>query len=240
MYSLTETTRRLHIGKRRLYQLLESEGITPTLKSGHKLLTEADFQHISKTLQHGSEPAHKSGQVRLDTAHDTVQHHAGTAHDTEQHVSDTAHNTPPLLLDRMSSEIEHLRQLLANEQEERRAERQERENYQQMVMVLQGDMKQLRKQLLETPTPSTFNVSNSATEQAATAEFTEAAPRPDTPVDITEEATPQHEAIVGNGSWGGRLTAFGLIGTTVVVIAFFIAINNPDLVLIKAITSLWQ
>ena len=149
MYSLTETTRRLHIGKRRLYQLLESEGITPTLKSGHKLLTEADFQHISKTLQHGSEPAHKSGQARFDTAHDTAQHHAGTAHDTEQHVSDTAHNTPPLLLNRMSSEIEHLRQLLANEQEERRAERQERENYQQMVMVLQGDMKQLRQQLLE-------------------------------------------------------------------------------------------
>ena len=232
MYSLTETTRRLHIGKRRLYQLLESEGITPTLKSGHKLLTEADFQHISKTLQHGSEPAHKSGQARFDTAHDTAQHHAGTAHDTEQHVSDTAHNTPPLLLDRMSSEIEHLRQLLANEQEERRAERQERENYQQMVMVLQGDMKQLRQQLLETPTPSTFSVSNSATEQTT--------PRPDAPVDFTGEATPQPEAVVGNNSWGGRLAAFGLIGTTVVVIAFFIAINNPDLVLSKAITSLWQ
>ena len=214
MYSLTETTRRLHIGKRRLYQLLESEGITPTLKSGHKLLTEADFQHISKTLQHGSEPTHKSGQAKFDTARDT------------------AHNTPPLLLDRMSSEIEHLRQLLANEQEERRAERQERENYQQMVMVLQGDMKQLRQQLLETPTPSTFSVSNSATEQAA--------PRPDTPVDFTGEAAPQPEAVVSNNSWGNRLTAFGLIGTTVVVISFLIAINNPDLILSKAITSLWQ
>ena len=214
MYSLTETTRRLHIGKRRLYQLLESEGITPTLKSGHKLLTEADFQHISKTLQHGSEPTHKSGQAKFDTARDT------------------AHNTPPLLLDRMSSEIEHLRQLLANEQEERRAERQERENYQQMVMVLQGDMKQLRQQLLETPTPSTFSVSNSATEQTAT--------RPDTPVDFTGEAAPQPEAVVSNNSWGNRLTAFGLIGTTVVVISFLIAINNPDLILSKAITSLWQ
>ena len=232
MYSLTETTRRLHIGKRRLYQLLESEGITPTLKSGHKLLTEADFQQISKTLQHESDPTHKSGQARFDTAHDTAQYHAGTAHDTEQHVSDTAHNTPPLLLDRMSSEIEHLRQLLANEQEERRAERQERENYQQMVMVLQGDMKQLRQQLLETPTPSTFSVSNSATEQAA--------PRPDTPVDFTGEAAPQPEAVVSNNSWGNRLTAFGLIGTTVVVISFLIAINNPDLFLSKAITSLWQ
>ena len=240
MYSLTETTRQLHIGKRRLYQLLESEGITPTLKSGHKLLTEADFQHISKTLQHGSESAHKSGQARLDTAHDTAQHRAGTAHDTEQHVSDTAHNTPPLLLDRMSSEIEHLRQLLANEQEERRAERQERENYQQMVMVLQGDMKQLRQQLLETPTPSTFSVSNSATEQAAPVDFAEAVPEADTPVDITEEATPQHEAIVSNNSWSSRLTAFSLISTAMLVIALFLTINNPDLFLSQAIASLWQ
>ena len=229
MYSLTETTRQLHIGKRRLYQLLESEGITPTLKSGHKLLTEADFQHISKTLQHGSESAHKPGLTRLDTAHDT-----------EQHVSDTAHNTPPLLLNRMSSEIEHLRQLLANEQEERRAERQERENYQQMVMVLQGDMKQLRQQLLETSTPSTFSVSNSATDQAAPMGFAEAVPGADIPVDITEEATPQYEAIVSNDSWGSRLKAFGLISTAMLVIAFFLTINNPDLFLSQAIASLWQ
>jgi hypothetical protein len=240
MYSLTETTRRLHIGKRRLYQLLESEGITPTLKSGHKLLTEADFQHISKTLQHGSEPVYKSDQAWPDIAYDTAQHRASTAHHTEQHVSDTAHNTPLLLLNRMSSEIEHLRQLLANEQEERRAERQERENYQQMVMVLQGDMKQLHQQLLETPTPSTFSMSNSTTEQAAPMDFAEAVPEADAPLEITEEVTPQHEAVVSNDSWSSRLTAFGLISTTIVVIAFFIAINNPDLILSKAITSLWQ
>ena len=46
MISLTETTRRLHIGKRRLYQMLENEGITPTLKSGHKLLDQNQFNLV--------------------------------------------------------------------------------------------------------------------------------------------------------------------------------------------------
>ena len=225
MYSLTETTRQLHIGKRRLYQLLESEGITPTLKSGHKLLTEADFQHISKTLQHGSESAHKSGHARLDTAHDTAQHHAGTAHDTEQHVSDTAHNTPPLLLNRMSSEIEHLRQLLANEQEERRAERQERENYQQMVMVLQGDMKQLRQQLLEAPTSPTFSVSNPVAERDMPAEFTEATPRPET---------------IPNASSGSGARAFGIMTLVVLAALAWVTMTNTELPLREAIASLWQ
>ncbi len=224
MYSLTETTRRLHIGKRRLYQLLESEGITPTLKSGHKLLTEADFQHISKTLQHGSESAHKSGQVRLDTAHDTVQHHAGTAHDTEQHVSDTAHNTPPLLLNRMSSEIEHLRQLLANEQEERRAERQERENYQQMVMVLQGDMKQLRQQLLEPSDQSPpFSVTNPVAEPEVSADFTETTIRPET---------------VANTGSSGR--AFGMIALVILAAVAWVAITNTELPLRENIASIWR
>ena len=145
MYSLTETTRRLHIGKRKLYQLLESEGITPTLKSGHKLLTEDDFQHISKILQHGPDLAQGTTQTSSDSAHNTAQHSSNTGNDTAQHRSEPTHDTPPILLDRMTSEIEHLRQLLANEQEERRAERRERENYQQMVMVLQSDLKQAKQ-----------------------------------------------------------------------------------------------
>ena len=77
-------------------------------------------------------------------------------------------------------------------------------------------------------------------EQAAPVEFAEAAPRPDTPVDFTEKSIPQPEAVTGNNGWGSRLTAFDLIGTTMVVIAFLVTINNPDLILSKAIASLWQ
>ena len=54
------------------------------------------------------------------------------------------------------------------------------------------------------------------------------------------EATPQPEAVVGNNVWGSRLTAFGLLGTTMAVITFLVTINNPDLILSKFIASLWQ
>ena len=98
-----------------------------------------------------------------------------------------------------------------------------------------------------TSTPSsTSNVvhlertSESPFEQAAPVESAEAAPRPDTPVDFTEKSIPQPEAVIGNNGWGSRLTAFGLIGATMVVIAFLVTINNPDLILSKAIASLWQ
>ena len=59
------------------------------------------------------------------------------------------------------------------------------------------------------------------------------------PIEFTE-ATPQHEAIVSDNSWGSRLTAFGLITTAMLVIALFLTINNPDLLLSQAIASLWQ
>ena len=239
MISLTETTRRLHIGKRRLYQMLENEGITPTLKSGHKLLDQNQFNQLSAALQ-----------GRVNTPYDTGQHIFGTGPAPDQHcadmapragdtVSSTTHETSPELMKRMTSEIEHLRQLLANEQSERREERQERENYQQMVMVLQGDMKQLRQQLLEASTSPTFSVSNPVAERDTPVEFTKVAPRSDTPAEFTE-ATPQPEAVVGNNVWGSRLTAFGLLGTAMAVITFLVTINNPDLILSKAIASLWQ
>ena len=72
MISLTETTRRLHIGKRRLYQMLESEGITPTLKSGHKLIDQNQFYSptLEKSLDEKLSTKHKSiiiplGEVKL-------------------------------------------------------------------------------------------------------------------------------------------------------------------------------
>ena len=240
MISLTETTRRLHIGKRRLYQMLENGGIIPTLKSGHKLLDQNQFNQLSAALQGRVNTPYDTGQPVFGIRSAPNQHSADMAPRAGDTVSSTTRETSPELMKRMTSEIEHLRQLLANEQSERREERQERENYQQMVMVLQGDMKQLRQQLLEAPTAPAFNVSTPVAERDTPAEFTKVAPRPDTPVDFTEEVTPQPEAVVGDNGWGSRLTAFGLIGTTVVVIAFLVTINNPDLILSKAIASLWQ
>ena len=238
MISLTETTRRLHIGKRRLYQMLENDGITPTLKSGHKLLDQNQFNQLSAALQGSVNTPYDTGQPMFDTGSAPDQHCADMAPRAGDTVSSTTYETSPELMKRMTSEIEHLRQLLANEQSERREERQERENYQKMVMVLQGDMKQLRQQLLEAPTTPAYSVSNSVAKRDTPAEFAEAAPRPDTPEDFTEEATPLPETIAS--SRFGRLKAFGLISTAMLVIAFFLTINNPNLFLSKAIASLWQ
>ena len=140
MISLTETTRRLHIGKRRLYQMLENEGITPTLKSGHKLLNQNQFNQLSAALQGRVNTPYDTGQPMFGTGSALGQHSADMAPRVVDTVSSTTHETSPELMKRMTSEIEHLRQLLANEQSERREERQERENYQQMVMVLQSTL----------------------------------------------------------------------------------------------------
>ena len=61
-------------------------------------------------------------------------------------------------------------------------------------------------------------------EQAVPAEFAEAAP-------LTE-------TIASNRF--GQLKAFGFISTAMLLIAFFLTINNPNLFLSKAIASLWQ
>lgn len=155
--SLTTATKRLRIGKRKLYQMLKSEGITPTLKSGHKLISKQNLRRVEDVLKQSNDTAENAP----DTAAETCQHRTESGHDTAEDASDTggstSKNDSPTLLARMDSEIEHLRQLLTEEKEERKAERQERENYQKIVMVLQQDNQHLRQQLLEVPKHSTFD-----------------------------------------------------------------------------------
>ena len=225
MISITETTRRLHIGKRRLYEMLESEGITPTLKSGHKLLDQNQFDQLSAALQGRVNTLHDTGQTVFGTESAPDQHRAGMAPGMGDTMSSMSHEAFPDLMKRMTSEIEHLRQLLANEQSERREERQERENYQQILMVLQGDMKQLRQQLLEAPTAPTFSVSNPVEERDTPVEFTEAAPRP--------------EPVVGMGGISsGR--ALGVTAFVALIAVIWVTMTNPESPLREAIASLWQ
>ena len=238
MISLTETTRRLHIGKRRLYQMLENEGITPTLKSGHKLIDQNQFNQLSAALQGRVNTPYDTGQPMFGTGSAPDQHCADMAPRAGDTVSSTTHETSPELMKRMTSEIEHLRQLLANEQSERREERQERENYQQMVMVLQGDIKQLRQQLLEAPTAPAFNVSTPVAERDTPAEFTKVAPRPDTPAEFAE-AVPRPEAVVGMGGISsGR--ALGVTAFVALIAVIWVTLTNPESPLREAIASLWQ
>ena len=212
MISLTETTRRLRIGKRRLYQMLEQEGITPTLKSGHKLLDQDQFNRLASALQNGQEAFQGMDQSGSGTGSTQGHHGAGMASGTKQADSNPIYEPTPALMQRMSSEIDHLRELLANEQAERRAERQERENYQQMVMVLQGDMKQLRQQLLEAPSTSSFSVVKPEAE-------------PDTPAEFTESTT-RPETVASTGRGSSSFLGVGLSVAAIVGVLFYAAITQ--------------
>ena len=212
MISLTETTRRLRIGKRRLYQMLESEGITPTLKSGHKLLDQNQFNRLVETLQNGQETFREMDQPISDSGSGRGQYGADTTSEPTRPTSKLTHEPSSALMERMASEIEHLRQLLASEKEERKAERLERENYQQMVMVLQGDMKQLRQQLLEAPSASSFSVAKPSTE-------------PDTPVEFTEAIT-RPETAASTGRSGSRYFGVGLSVAAIIGVLFYAAITQ--------------
>ena len=212
MISLTETTRRLRIGKRRLYQMLEQEGIIPTLKSGHKLLDQDQFNRLASMLQNGQEAFQGINQSGPGTGSTQSYSGAGMASDTKQADSNPIYEPTPALMQHMSSEIDHLRELLANEQAERRAERQERENYQQMVMVLQGDMKQLRQQILEVPRKSSLRVVKPEADSDIPVEFTESTTRPET--------------VASTGRRGSSFLGVGLSVAAIVGILFYAAITQ--------------
>ena len=121
----------------------------------------------------------------------------------------------------MWDQVANLKELLANEQEERRAERQERENYQQTVMVPQGDMKQLRQQLLGPSDQSpSFGVANPVAGPEVSADFTETTIRP--------------EKVANTGSSG---RAFGMIALVVLAAGALVAITNSELPLRENIAS---
>ena len=175
--------------------MLESEGITPTLKSGHKLLSEHDLRRVEDALKQSADTAEDVS----DTGAETCQHSTESGHDTAEDVSDTgvytAKNDTPTLLARMDSEIEHLRRLLTEEKEERKAERQERENYQKIVMVLQQDNQALRQQLLEAPKSSGFDVDAASEDIQDSVDIS-------TPTPAAPAAQPMEYAPKSGSSWG--------------------------------------
>ena len=213
MTSLTQICKDLGIGKPRLYALLDRLDIKPTKAGNRRILDDEQVKIIQAAITPQTD--------RKPT--ETVQDRPQTVYNRpEQTGTDRSKSE---LLTTLRDQVAHLKGLLANEQEERRAERQERENYQQMVMVLQGDMKQLRQQLLEAPTSPTFSVSNPVAERDMPAEFTEATPPPET---------------IPNSSSGSGARAFGIMTLVVLAALAWVTMTNTELPLREAIASLWQ
>jgi hypothetical protein len=212
MTSLTQICKDLGIGKPRLYATLDRLDIKPAKAGNRRILNDEQVQIIQAaiTAQTDRKPT------------ETVQDRPQTVYKpSEQTGTDSSTSE---LLTTLRDQVAHLKGLLANEQEERRAERQERENYQQMVMVLQGDMKQLRQQLLEPSDQSPpFSVTNPVAEPEVSADFTETTIRPET---------------VANTGSSGR--AFGMIALVILAAVAWVAITNTELPLRENIASIWR
>ena len=213
MRTITSAAKELRIGKTKLYSLLAQTGIEPTQQGKSRIIDNAQLQQLQNAIYScvdpGNDPAgHKKRTTKLSNL------------DSER--SDLHRE----LVQRMSNEIDHLKDLLTSERTDRQKRENEiateRQNYQQMLMVLQGDMKQLRQQLLEAPT---FSVSNPVAERDTPAEFAEAVPRPETVVSM-------------DGISSGR--ALGVTAFVALIAVIWVTMTNPESPLREAIAGLWQ
>ena len=127
MTSLTQLCRDLSIGKPRLYGILERLDIQPEQVGNKRLLDNDQVTKVRDAL--GS----KTVQDRPQTDHKPTTHNGSEGNKNE-------------LVATLRDQIAHLKELLANEQSERQEERQERSNYQQMLMMVQKDVQNLRQE----------------------------------------------------------------------------------------------
>jgi hypothetical protein len=127
MTSLTQLCRDLSIGKPRLYGILERLDIQPEQVGNKRLLDNDQVAKVRDAL--GSKTDHNRSQ----TDHKPTTHNGSEGNKDE-------------LVATLRDQIAHLKELLANEQSERQEERQERSNYQQMLMMVQKDVQNLRQE----------------------------------------------------------------------------------------------
>ena len=134
MTSLMQLCRDLIIGKPRLYGLLDRLDIKPEQIGNKRLL---DNEQVSKIRE-----ALRSQTDRKPT--ETVQDRPQT--DRKPTTHNGIEGNKDELVATLRDQIAHLKELLANEQSERQEERQERSNYQQMLIMVQKNVQNLRQE----------------------------------------------------------------------------------------------
>ena len=161
MRTITAAARELRVGKTRLYSLLTETGVEPLQQGKSRMIDDAQLQ----ILQNAIHPA-------LDLKDDPERPAELTGRPEEREKrssgpseSSTERSEPyKELVQRMSSEIDHLRELLTSERADRQKREDEvsteRQNYQQMLMLVQKDVQNLRQEndrlkLLEHTKPAT-------------------------------------------------------------------------------------
>ena len=227
LISLSETVRRLKCGKARLYRILAELEIQPTLRGTSKLISEEDFSRIKEAFETvDSYPSsHTPYQDPTATA-------AAQQPQRRYNNRSTAENA---VVDGLQAQIELLKAqntqlsaLLDHEQTERRAERSERETYQQLIGALQannqklvGEVNRLQLEILEAPRPHETHFESPKQEpepEPATATVT---PQEFKAEDISPETIPNR-----NPRSGSRVFGVGLSVAAIIGVLFYAAITQ--------------
>ena len=265
MITITETATRIGCSRTTIYAALKRLDIKPHKQKRKSLLDDEQIALVQESLP--SDNIHSVELASNDKKPETPRQKIAPTYDpqpllVEQLQAEVGHLK--VLLDR--EQVERSTERIERA-DERKAERERGERHDALVTALLSEQKGLRDELqrlksIQSPeqvfsafdgdnpdederpvvadtsdprtTPEVVHLERSSeraeriserpVEQATPAEFAEATPLPETIA----------------SSRFGRLKAFGLISTAMLVIAFFLTINNPNLFLSKAIASLWQ
>ena len=214
LISLSETVRRLKCGKARLYRILAELEIQPTLRGTSKLISEEDFSRIKEAFETvDSYPS--SHTPYQDPTATTAAQPSQRRYNSTSTAENAIFKGLQAQIELLKAQNTQLSALLDHEQTERRAERSERETYQQLIGALQannqklvGEVNRLQLEILESPRPHETHFE----------------PRKQEPEPATATVTPQEfkaedispETIANRNSRGGS-RAFG-VGLSVVAI----------------------
>ena len=158
MQSISEAAAHLQVGKSRLYALLKDHRIEPRKNGRRKELSDDQVEQLVQIIAAGEPPPEREPE-------------AGTAPSSSGGPQLAEDPTAMLLVEELRGQNQVLLEQLRHEQDERKAERQERENYQQMLAALQQNNQRLLQEnhrmqleLLEAPKPSRFEMEDAEAE----------------------------------------------------------------------------
>ena len=219
MRTITAAARELRVGKTRLYSLLTETGVEPSQQGKSRMIDDAQLQ----ILQNAIHPA-----LDLKDDPERPSELTGRPEEREQRSSGPSESSTERsepykeLVQRMSSEIDHLRELLTSERADRQKREDEvsteRQNYQQMLMLVQKDIQHLRLEndrlkLLEHTKPE-------ATESIQKEEVYSRPPAEEFKV---EDIPPE---TLANRNSRGSLVGFGLSVAVIVGVLFYGAMTR--------------
>ena len=158
MQSISEAAAQLQVGKSRLYALLKDHRIEPRKNGRRKELSDDQVEQLVQIIAAGEPPPEREPE-------------AGTAPSSSGGPQLAEDPIAMLLVEELRGQNQVLLEQLRHEQDERKAERQERENYQQMLAALQQNNQRLLQEnhrmqleLLEAPKPSRFEMEDAEAE----------------------------------------------------------------------------